>query len=59
MQHQKTILNTFIIATAFISGFAFKAMLVQNNNEAQDARKITGIGGIFFKCKDSPIWSRV
>lgn len=49
---KKTILITLIIATSFISGFAFKTMLATNKNETQDVRKVTGIGGIFFKCKD-------
>lgn len=38
-------------ATSFFAGFAFKTMLPQEK-EIQEIRKVTGIGGIFFKCKD-------
>ncbi len=40
-----------IIATAFLSGFAFKSILTEKN-EIPEKKKVTGIGGIFFKCKD-------
>ncbi len=40
-----------IIATAFLSGFAFKSILT-GKNEIPEKKKVTGIGGIFFKCKD-------
>ena len=39
-----------IIATSFLSGFAFKAILTQNTKA--NMKKVTGIGGVFFKCKD-------
>lgn len=48
---KKTVLIILIIATSFLSGFAFKAMLTKKT-EAQERKKVTGIGGIFFKCKD-------
>lgn len=48
---KKTILIVLVIATSFLSGFAFKAILTQKN-ETLPIRKVTGIGGIFFKCKD-------
>jgi predicted enzyme related to lactoylglutathione lyase len=40
-----------LIAASFLSGFAFKT-LVTPKKEPVLARKVTGIGGIFFKCKD-------
>src|SRR4249920_1937959 len=49
---KKTTLIILLIATSFISGFAFKTMLTTPNNETQQQKKVTGIGGIFFKCKD-------
>lgn len=49
---KKTTLIVMIIATSFLSGFAFKAMLTKQNNETQEMKRVTGIGGIFFKCKD-------
>jgi len=49
---KKTTLIILLIATSFISGFAFKTILTAQNNETQEKKKVTGIGGIFFKCKD-------
>src|SRR6476619_7640430 len=49
---KKTILIMLMIAASFISGFAFKTLLTTQNNETQERKKVTGIGGIFFKCKD-------
>ena len=40
-----------LIAASFLSGFTFKTILIQRE-EAQTIKKVTGIGGIFFKCKD-------
>lgn len=41
----------FLIATSFLSGFTLKTILTQPE-ETQTMKKVTGIGGIFFKCKD-------
>ncbi|XZF15230.1 VOC family protein [Chitinophagaceae bacterium MMS25-I14] len=49
---KRTILLILVIAMSFLSGFAFKAVLTGQNNEAQKPKRVTGIGGIFFKCKD-------
>jgi len=49
---KKTTLIILLIATSFISGFAFKTILTAQNNEIHEKKKVTGIGGIFFKCKD-------
>ncbi len=40
-----------VIMTAFCSGFAFNSMLSKQKND-EPFKKVTGIGGIFFKCKD-------
>ena len=40
-----------IIATSFCCGFAFKTIITTNNKTIK-MNKVTGIGGIFFKCKD-------
>jgi predicted enzyme related to lactoylglutathione lyase len=48
---KKTTLIILVIATSFFSGFAFKTMLTQQKGK-QKMKKVTGIGGIFFKCKD-------
>ena len=46
--------RTFIvllIATSFLSGFTVKAVITRQQ-ETPQMKKVTGIGGIFFKCKD-------
>src|SRR3974377_553512 len=49
---KKNILVTLAFATSFGLGFAFKATLTQQNKNISSMKKVTGIGGIFFKCKD-------
>ena len=41
-----------IVAISFLSGFAVKTLFT-SKNEKQERKKVTGIGGFFFKCKDS------
>src|SRR5258705_1420138 len=43
-------LTITIIATSFIFGFDFKTII--SNKKNTKMKKVTGIGGIFFKCKD-------
>ena len=43
-------LTIILISTSFLLGFAFNK-LISNKNYKQ-MKKVTGIGGIFFKCKD-------
>lgn len=40
------------IATSFCFGFAFKSALQNESNEPHQIKRVTSIGGIFFKCKD-------
>jgi predicted enzyme related to lactoylglutathione lyase len=47
----KTILIIVISAASFFFGFALKTVLTPQQ-EGQHMKKVTGIGGIFFKCKD-------
>lgn len=49
---KKTSLIILVITASFLSGFAFKTMLTKQNTEVQERKKVTSIGGIFFKCKD-------
>ena len=37
--------------SSFLSGFTYKTM-ISNNNKNTKMKKVTGIGGVFFKCKD-------
>ena len=49
---KKIIFLILLIAASFSAGFAFKAVLARKNKTADEMKKVTGIGGIFFKCKD-------
>jgi len=51
LQMKKRILITLTLVTTFALGFAFKSLLLNIHGE-QPLKKVTGIGGIFFKCKD-------
>jgi predicted enzyme related to lactoylglutathione lyase len=48
----KKILLMFAFALMFALGFAFKTFISGNSHSQQSFKKVTGIGGIFFKCKD-------
>jgi predicted enzyme related to lactoylglutathione lyase len=48
---KKRILITLAFISIFFLGFAFRSVTVKNSSAAP-AKKVTGIGGIFFKCKD-------
>lgn len=43
--------TVFLITASFLSGFVFNTIVTQHK-ETQKMKKVTGIGGIFFKCKD-------
>jgi predicted enzyme related to lactoylglutathione lyase len=47
---KKATLLALVTATSFCFGFAFKTVITQQKTTKM--RKVTGIGGIFFKCKD-------
>ena len=49
---KKTILISLVIAISFLCGFTFKTILTPEAPELKKGR-VTGIGGIFFKCKDT------
>lgn len=46
---KKTILIILVLMASFCLGFAFKT-ITQNNSS--NMKKVTGIGGVFFKCKN-------
>jgi predicted enzyme related to lactoylglutathione lyase len=49
---KKTILVILVIVTSFCFGFAFNAIISKQSNDQTTLKKVTGIGGIFFKCRD-------
>src|SRR5437867_3268406 len=40
------------LATSFCFGFAFKTITSNDSGDTTKLKRVTGIGGIFFKCKD-------
>ncbi|SIT97193.1 hypothetical protein SAMN05660493_01905 [Epilithonimonas bovis DSM 19482] len=46
----KKIILALVIGCAFLSGYAFRSL--NDNQTSQNMKRVTGIGGIFFKCKD-------
>jgi predicted enzyme related to lactoylglutathione lyase len=48
---KKTILTVLTLTATFYMGFALHAFIAKTKAE-QPFKKATGIGGIFFKCKD-------
>lgn len=49
---KKLTLLFFALAISFGLGFAFNGYLKEKKSEEKGFKKVTGIGGIFFKCKD-------
>lgn len=49
---KKTTLIILAIATSFCFGFAFKAIIIKQSDDQTKMKRVTSIGGIFFKCKD-------
>lgn len=50
MKKKVMIILAFVIT--FALGFTFKSITTKSSNSEQLIKKVTGIGGIFFKCKD-------
>lgn len=49
---KNTTVVLLVVCASFLSGFAFKSMISKTDNENKPLKRVTGIGGIFFKCKD-------
>ena len=49
---KKTPLIPLAIAVSFCFGFAVKTIIANHTADQTILKKVTGIGGIFFKCKD-------
>ncbi len=50
---KKTTLMILAIATSFCFGFAFNTIITKQTKHQMQMKKVTGIGGVFFKCKDT------
>jgi predicted enzyme related to lactoylglutathione lyase len=49
---KKTILIITALAVSFSFGFAIKSIITNNREDITKMKRVTSIGGIFFKCKD-------
>jgi predicted enzyme related to lactoylglutathione lyase len=49
---KKSTLIITVTVSSFLSGFAFRSFLADGSVKQNTYKKVTGIGGIFFKCKD-------
>jgi len=49
---KKAILITLALATSFCFGFAFKSIITGNSSGTAETKRVTGIGGIFFKSQE-------
>jgi predicted enzyme related to lactoylglutathione lyase len=49
---KKSILLTLAFVATFSLGFAFRSLTTAGTENQKELKKVTGIGGIFFKCKD-------
>ena len=49
---KKSALLLIALTASFCLGFAFNNVLLKQNIEEGNLKRVTGIGGIFFKCKD-------
>jgi len=49
---KKSTLIALVVAISFCFGFATKSIIANQSKNQIKMKKVTGIGGIFFKCKD-------
>lgn len=49
---KKTIFISIALLASFCFGFAFKSIISYHPNDNSKLKRVTSIGGIFFKCKD-------
>ncbi len=49
---KKIVLIIIVSAASFGFGFAFKSIISNQTNDRENLKRVTSIGGIFFKCKE-------
>lgn len=52
---KKITLIITVIVSSFCFGYAFKSIVSNNSFNQTKQKRVTSIGGIFFKCKDSKL----
>ncbi|MEZ5013958.1 MAG: VOC family protein [Chitinophagales bacterium] len=50
---RKTSYILLLITASFLCGFASKSIITKQSTEQTQMKRVTGIGGVFFKCKDT------
>ncbi|MFZ1495841.1 MAG: VOC family protein [Saprospiraceae bacterium] len=50
--NKKAAVIILALIVTFLSGFTFNTIITRQNIKTTKMKKVTGIGGIFFKCKD-------
>lgn len=56
MKHSKTtklVFTTITLLFTFFLGFGFRGLTAENLENTTDFKRVTGIGGVFFKCAKS------
>ena len=48
----KKIVGTLALISSFVLGFAVRSLEIKTTTKQPSFKRVTGIGGIFFKCKD-------
>jgi len=48
----KKLILIIVVVASFFSGFALKTIISNKQTKTAELKKVTGLGGIFFKCKD-------
>lgn len=48
----KLVFTALILSVTFFLGFGFRALTVDNSENTTDFKRVTGIGGVFFKCEN-------
>lgn len=49
---KKSLLTTLVLIVTFGLGYAFNEIISGKSNIPNETKRVTGIGGIFFKCED-------
>jgi len=49
---KKSTILILLSAVSFLSGFAVKTLQTSKTDKTSTMKRVTGIGGVFFKCKD-------
>lgn len=49
---KKRLLTILVLVSTFCLGYGFKSLTSNTTSKGKEIKRVTGIGGIFFKCRD-------